>query len=170
MPLGTFAPGEYTITWNSVACGLLGNNGARLSFQFAARKINNTTTYGDTEIDKIYRGIRMCRLLVVFKEWNAACKAAIWPWGTPGTPAFDGLFGKVGILGTTAAKVLVLTAVSGTPAATNGPATLTAGMAVPSEDNAIEILMGPDERDVPVLFDLLPYDVGSGVIKPFVLT
>lgn len=165
MALGTFRPGPYTATLNSVALGIMSGDGAKLKFRPGRIPINNTSAYGDTLIDGIYRGVASCQLLVTFKEWNAAVQAAIWPW--PSTPAHDGTIGVIGALQSAQAKVLVLTAVASTPAAANSPGTIfTAGLALLAPENDVEVLFGPVETDVPVLFDLFLYD-DSGTKRLF---
>lgn len=169
MALGAFSVGEYQATYNGVATGMVTSGGHNLRFRPAIKRINNTSTYGDTLIDGIYRGWSQVQLLTTFKEWNAAVRSAIWPFSNFAAPAFDGLLGTIGKLTSDAAKALVLTPVVGTPAATLGPLTFTAAKCILSDQNDIGILLGPDERDIPVLFDLLLYD-DAGVKRFFAVT
>lgn len=161
MPLGTFVPGVYTGTYHGSAIGLTTSDGFRLRFRHHVRRIENTASYGDSHIDGIYRG-GDCQIVTTLKEWNAIVREILWPWSNTSNPVLDGKMGVRGILESTAAKALVLTAQSGSPANTsNGPSTLTATYAILAAENDFEFLMGPDERDVPVIFDLLPYTDGS---------
>lgn len=170
MPLGTFAPGEYSMTYAGANVGLVTSGGQHLKYRVAKKKINDTATYGDTLIDGIYRGMESVQLMVTFKEWITPVKNAIWPYSSAGAPGgFDGTLGTIGRLDSNLAQTIVLTATAGTPAATNGPLTFTAGMAILSGANDIDVLFGPDERDIPVLFDLMLYD-DSGVKRFFKLT
>jgi hypothetical protein len=169
MALGTFRPGEYQMTYAGVNVGLITSGGEHLRFRPKKKKIDDTATYGDTLIDGIYRGLE-CRLQVTFKEWIAPVKQAIYPYSAAGAPGgFDGTLGVIGRLDSDLAQQIVLTAVSGTPAALNGPATLTAAKAILSDANDIDMLFGPDETDLPVLFDLLLYD-DAGTKRVFKLT
>lgn len=164
MPLGTFAPGEYTMTYGGAAVGICTSGGKHLRLRHKGIRVDDTDTYGSTLIDGIYRGMA-CTLTCVFKEWNAGVKAAIWPAST----TLNGAVGVIGRLWSSMAASIVLTATTGTPAATNGPATLTAGKAILAEENDVDVLFGPDERDVPVVFNLLAYD-DSGTIRLFAVT
>lgn len=163
MALGVWTPGEFTMTYNAVACGMATSGGKNLRFRTHERQIKDTDRYGDTRIDGIYRGID-AYLVVTFKEWNAAVRSLIWPWSVPATPVFDGKLGLIGQVAFDVAKAIVLTPVALTPAAVLTGQTFTASKAKLAPENDINILMGPDERDVPVIFDLLPYD-DAGVIR-----
>jgi hypothetical protein len=160
MALGTFAPGVHAATFNGQDCGLTTSQGWRLRYRPSVKKIQDTNAYGDTLIDGIFRGYQGVQLLVTFKEWIAAVKAAINPYGTAvgGNMTFDGIQGQIGLLSSDLAKVLILTAQANSPAAATGTTPLTANKAILSPENDVEILFGPDERDIPVVFDLLLYD------------
>lgn len=175
MALGTFVPGDYTWTYAAAAPGLITSAGFHLRYKRSVKKINNTSTYADTLIDGIYRGMTGVQLVCTVKEWNVTVKAAIWPnsltaGGSPSLPLWNGTNGLIGTLDSAKAQIIVLTATASTPAAALlSPATLTANLAILSPDNDIDILMGPDERDVPVVFDLLLYD-DSGTKRFFAIT
>ena len=170
MALGNFRPGEYSMTYAGANVGLTTSGGEHLRYRVAKKKINDTATYAQTLIDGIYRGFDHVQLMVTFKEWNTPVKQAIWPYSSAGAPGgFDGTLGIIGRLDSDLAQTIVLSAVAGTPAATNGPITLTAAKAILSDANDIDILFGPDETDVPVIFDLMLYD-DSGVKRFFKLT
>lgn len=169
MGLGTFVPGVFAGTYNGTTLGLTTSEGWRLKWRDSVKKINDTNAYGDTLIDGIYRGKQGVQLLVTVKEWNSIVKAAIWPWSVPATPVFDGKLGQIGQLMSDAAKAIVLTPEANSPAATVGSNTFTASKAILSPDNDIELLMGPDERDIPLLFDLLLYD-DTGVKRFFTIS
>lgn len=169
-PLGTFAPGNYAMTYNGSSVGIIQGDGQMLRYRTHERPIGGpskpTVPYADTKIDGIYRGLNGL-LLVTFAEWNSVVKAAIWPWYTGG---FDGRVGLRGQLASVIAQQIVLTAETNSPAASNGPATLTAARAKLAPENDINILFGPAERDIPVLFELLPYIDGSSIERIFSLT
>lgn len=167
MPLGTFAPGPYTMTYNALPVGLVRDNGKLLRWRFMGKEMT-ADLYGMTVIDRIYAGARVFLGPIYFKEWNANVRAMIWPHSA--TPGALGQLGVPGTLASNKAKVITLTPVANTPAATAGPTLITANLAFPADENDVEMLMGCDERDVPVLFELLPYDSGGGTIVFFTVT
>lgn len=164
MALTAPIPGVHTATWNAVAMGITSGDGFKLKFRPARTPINNTNLYGDTLIDGIHRGVTGVQLLATFKEWNVALQAAIWPWGAASPPTFDGTLGTIGKLISDYAMPLILTAGAGSLAATKSAGgvananTFTAAKAILAPENDVEMLFGPVETDVPVLFDLLLYD------------
>ena len=164
MALVTPVPGVYTATLNAVALGITTSDGFKLKWRPARTQINNTNLYGDTLIDGIHRGVTGVQLLATFKEWNAALQHAIWPWGAASPPTHDGTLGTIGRLVSDYAKALVLTAQAGSLAATKNAGgvpnanTFTASLAILAPENDVEMLFGPVETDVPVLFDLFLYD------------
>lgn len=158
--LGTFAPGYYTQTLDGDDCGLV-EGVRRLRRRFKWEPIR-ADKWGDTTIDGVYRG-GDAFLSVVFKEWKAPVKTKI---SNMFVPADLGAVGEVGELITTFCKPIVLTAQAGSPAAAAGPASLTASLAILAPDNDLELLMGNLQRDVPVLFQLIPYD-DSGTLRWF---
>lgn len=164
MALGTFTPGYYAMTHNGNSVGLVTSGGQNLRYRPSIKKINNTSLYGDTLIDGIYRGLSGVQLLVTFKEWTSTIRALLWPWSTN-----LGEQGQIGQLATAMAKAIVLTAQTASPAYVNGPVTFTASMALLAPENDVSILFGPDERDIPVLFDLYLYD-NTGTKVFFTLT
>lgn len=153
MGLGTFRPGHYAMTYDAVACGLVTSGGQNLRWRPSKKKINNTSIYGDTLIDGIFRGMSGVQLLVTFKEWNAAVRSIIWPY----TATFGDL-GVIGVMDSDKAKQIVLTAQTNSPAAANGPTPFTAAKCILSDLNDVNMIFGPDETDMPILFDLLLYD------------
>ncbi len=160
MALGTFVPGRYTATYNSVTLGIV-ENGYTLRYRFHERSINQTSHYGDSKIDGIYRG-GDCFMVFTVKEWTANIRAMLWPWVAQSTVADWGKFGQIAQLASAVAKVLVLTPQSSSPADTAGaPLTFTANLSKFSPENDANILMGPDQRDVPIMLDLLPFNDGS---------
>lgn len=167
MALGSFAPGPYTMTYNAVTVGLVNESGKTLKYQYFGKDMR-ADLYGLTVIDQVYQGARCFLGPIFFKEWTTANKKIFWPY--PQAAPVMGALGTPGTLESDNAKQIVLTVVAGTPAATLGPTTLTAPLAILAKSNDVSVLFGCDERDVPVLFELLPYDSGSGVIKFFALS
>lgn len=158
MGLAALRPGEYTATYDAVAIGMFRSDGKSLRFRRKGKLVNDTDTYGLSTIEIINLGIDVF-LSGTMIEWNATVKKIIWPYGSAGT--FDGKLTKIGHLDSDNAKQIVLTALAGTPAATLGPATLTAAKAILAPENDVNIIFGPDETPIPILFQLLPYVDGS---------
>lgn len=163
--LGTFAPGYYaqTIDTSPVDCGLV-EGVRRLRRRFEWEKIK-ADKWGDTTIDGVYRGGE-CFLSVIYKEWKAPVKTII---ANMFVPADIGAVGEVGELITTFCKTTTLTAQAGSPAAAAGPATIVASQIITAPQNDMEFLLGNLQRDVPVLFQLIPYD-DSGTLRFFSIT
>ena len=173
MSLGTFSFGPYTATYSpntnaagsgagAVDLGLV--EGVRRLRRAPAAKMLQSDYYGPgTDIEGIFQGGN-CFLSMVFKEWKAINKYAIWPYATD-----IGAVGQVGRQLTDLAGILVLTAVNGTLAASNGPVTITANLAIIAPNTDVEILLGTDARDIPVTFQLLPYNA-SGTVRWFSVT
>lgn len=162
MSLGTFAPGYYAMTYDGADCGLV--EGVRRLRRKSKGQPISADKWGDTVIDGVYRG-GDCFLQVTFKEWTSTVRGILWPYD-----ADFGDIGQCGRLWSDLAKAIVLTAQSGSPAATNGPATITANLAMIAEENDIEISLGNEQRDVSVLFRLLPYNISTGREAWFTVT
>lgn len=157
-----FAHGPYTVELNSVALGLT-EGPIRVSQMWHGAPIK-CDQYGNSTIDAIQLGADVY-IAITLKEWDTAAKGAIYQisGGTAGTV---GLIGRA--LGDIA-QSLVLTAVSSTPAATHGPATLTASLAVLAPGQNTELLLGNIERNVPLIFQCLP-TASSGLLTHFTST
>lgn len=160
MALGDFAPGYYSMTYDGDDMGLV--EGVRRLRRRANAQMITTDKYG--LVDGVYKGGE-CFLAMTFKEWNADIQAALWPFG-----ADIGEMGLNGRLLTGMAKAIVLTAEAGTPAATLGPATITANLAILAPENDVEVILGNEQRDVPVLFQLFPYEGSDEKIRWFSVT
>lgn len=164
MPLGVFRPGEYTMTYDGSDVGMCTSGGKNVRYRRKVKPINDTDRYGLSTIDNINCGMD-CFCTMTFKEWNDGVKKAIWPYGPN---AFNGLLGEIGELDSNTAKVIVLTAVAGTPAAAAGPATVTLHLAILAPENDVNVIFGIEETDVPVVFQILPADATG--IRFFTLT
>ena len=106
--------------------------------------------FADTVLDGVYRGGNVFQIVVI-KEWTEIVRDAIWP--------FDEELGNTGIHGrmlTDIAGIIVLTAIPGTTAAVNGPATRTYPLAILSPEHNTEITFGNEERNIPVVFRCYP--------------
>ncbi|MBC8868630.1 MAG: hypothetical protein H8E44_04400 [Planctomycetes bacterium] len=145
----SFITGPYTATYNSVACGQSAD-GYRVSHSFFKRLIQGDG-YAQAPQDEIYQGAEM---FIQFRmiEYNAAAVAsAMWPYGSYLT---HGQVGRVSVQ-QSLVKSLVLTAVAGTPAASE-PATLTLPKSILSEGFPVELLYAPDLREVPIRMRVFP--------------
>ena len=157
--LGTFIAGRYTGIYASSDLGIL-EEGWRLRWQWLKEMIEKTDAYGDTPIDAIFRG---CSVWIggIFKEINVGVYKAVsryndWtPTGTPSFDLFNATTGPIGTLDTSKVVTLVLSVVTGTPAAST-PASLTAAAAIQDTDQ-IEQMWGPTHRKTPFNFRLYPY-------------
>jgi len=152
MPFADFSFGPYTAAYGAsgseVDIGLL-EGPKRIQISGHARDVR-ADRFGDSVIDGIFRG-GDCFILIVVKEWNAATKAILWPFSTD-----LGLTGKIGRSMTDMAKSLVFTAIPGVPAATLGPATRTFPSAIFAPEHNKEVIMGNEERNVPLVLRAYP--------------
>lgn len=150
--------GPYTLKYGTSGSEVdigLHEGPVRMQITSHARDVR-ADRFGDSVLDGIYRG-GDCFLLFVLKEWDAAAKAAMWPFDTD-----LGLSGKIGRSMTDVAKSFVLTAIAGTPAATNGPATRTFAKAIFSPEHNKEVIFGNEERNVPLVLRCYPTEVTAG--------
>lgn len=157
MPIGSaaFAAGPYTVTWNSIAMGLLRGDNQMIRIARKHQRIENTNKYAQSLIGAVYLG-RDARFSATLMEW----KAALSGWLTLLFPESAGSPGQIGTLGTDSydgAQALVLTATAGSLAASNGPATLTANKAVMAENFPVDLAFNPQLREIPLALDLMPY-------------
>lgn len=165
----TIAPGHYSMTYapqgsNAANCGLV--KGVRLLRGRHSHRMITADQWGDTEISSIYRG-QNWTLSVTFKEWNDVVRKIISPFAATGGD-WGGL-GTIGQLGDSKYGIIVLTPVTGTPAATVGPTLITIHSATLAPENDVDIILGNEERDIPVLFKIWP-TVQSSVVRFFTLT
>lgn len=96
--------------------------------------------------------------IVTVKEWDAGSKAFMWPFDTS-----HGIFPIVGTLISAFFGQLVLTALAGTPAATEGPVTRTYPFCGILPGHNLDITLGPMERNVPLVICMLPEQNSSTV-------
>lgn len=161
MPLGDFSSGPYTATYDRPS-GSSADNLGLVEGPRALQRINEvqdmrTDLFGATVIDGVYRGGQVF-VSMIFKEWNATIRDALWPYDSD----FGGHGDPVGRLQTDIAGVLLLTAVDGTPAKTNGPITISFPLAIVAPQNNMNVTLGSVERNVPILFRCYPDGVVSG--------
>ena len=149
--------GSYSVAWNSTAMGK-DESGVRLISRNHQAPVRSDY-YGDSLLDLIYRGQDVSAMFTSLEYSNSPLGAG-WPWA-----ATWGQMGVVGRLacGSSIAQPLVLTAVTGTPAAAS-PATITGSKAIVAEGHSLELLFANQVRTVPLAWNLLPYTSGDTVL------
>jgi len=160
--LATVIAGRYTATWNSLALGLMSDQGYRLSVSIKEQLINRSDGYAQTLIETVYQGADWRIVMEALEYGAAAIATAINPFATLGA------LGTISVLGTGVAQTLVLTSTVGTPAAA-APATLTATKAKQGQNSNTELSFTSAMRTVPLSMDLLPETV-SATVKHFAIT
>lgn len=171
---GAFPVGHYDVTWNSVAVGLM-EGPPRVQMTPSGFDIR-ASKWGQSVISSVYTGSNDF-LIVVLKEWLDNAIAAMWPFPVPQSAAWPnhGLVGQLmscrsagdGVVGP--ARELKLTALTGTPAATYGPLTLTAPRACLAPQHTIDLAFGVSERLMALVFRLYP-DEASDRLSTFTIT
>lgn len=148
MALDTLVAGAYTNTFNGAAVGLAAE-GYDLQQEVKGEEVRGDY-YGESLIDGVVRGAN------VFLEYeNIAYKAGslapFWPFGTLGEHPTPGQ------LMSDLAKQTVLTVTSGTPAATYGPASLTASKSMLAIGANSRLKFQSMLRRLPIRLQLIPY-------------
>ena len=159
---GTFIAGPYTATYNAKALGQ-SEQGFSISHEFFKRLVTGDQG-GDTVQDSIYRG----RNQFVEYDLNEAVSAGVAdlidPYATVlGTPHTMGVIGTldVGFAGYSGKGLaLVLTAIAGSSAADQGPASITFSVSILAENFPVRILYGPDLRQIPIRQRVYPNSSG----------
>src|SRR5436305_10663162 len=147
-----FAVGQYTVSWNSVSLGIFkGEAGLpTIKQKNFTLVVDNSDAYGKTPIEGFDLGAEF-QFQGTLLEWKAGPIALLWP--------FAAALGQLGIIGqslTGLAKSLVLTAVAGTPAAAQGPATITAASTLLATNFNIDLIFGPALPELPILCYVWP--------------
>lgn len=145
---GDFPPGPYTMTFETVSVGLM--EGPIRTQQNLIGLPIRASLWGQHILDYISQGGGHFIIFTV-KEWNAGAKNVIWPFN-----ASHGIYPITGELLNQYAGPLVLTALAGTPAATEGPVTRTYPLALLLPGHNIDVTFGPNERNVPIVMCALP--------------
>lgn len=154
---GDFSIGPYEATYKGNSIGLLEGE-IRVQQNVIGLPIR-ASLYGQTIINYVLQGAGHFVAFTI-KEWNANSKAAMWQFGT--TP---GIVNEAGLLFDAMAGAMVLTALSGTPAATEGPVTRTYPLAVLLPGHNLDTPLGPVERNIQIVFAALPEPESSGSKK-----
>lgn len=145
---GDFPPGPYQGTYDASSIGLM--EGPVRHQQTSYGLPIRAALWGQQILDYIIQGGGVF-VVVVLKEWNTATKLVMHPQN-----AAHGIFMESGKLYSTFAKPLVLTALPGSPAATEGPATRTYPYTAVMPGHNIDVSMGPVERNVAVVLVAFP--------------
>lgn len=155
----TLIAGQYSVTWNSVAMGIMEGDQSvpTIEAQAESEPVASTDKYGRMNVDDVYLGANAFAQFVCY-EYRAGTKACWWPWGSS-----MWLTGVVARLGYSLSQALVLTAIAGTPAAAS-PATLTASKSLLAFGYNTKLLYGPTIRKVPIRLRLYLYDTAGGAL------
>jgi hypothetical protein len=157
--------GAYTGTWNGTAVNYT-RQGWNIHFTLKGERIEETDLYGLSLIDICYRGASLT-IDCIGKIYGSGTTLPVAAWVSSFGQVYNATF-TIGQLASGAVKPLVLTAVSGTPAASS-PATFTAAYTMPSPDNDFTYLFDSRAREAPLKFDVLVKDTaGTGTL--FTLT
>lgn len=148
----TFVAGPYTCTWNALAMGVT-EDGFELGVQHFEEAIRGDNM-GDTIQDAVHRGTGIT-FETVLEEYDAATLPSIlWPYH-----ATFGQHGQAGVLDTSKAKILVLTAVAGTTASTR-PATLQADKVIFEPGFLSKLKFASRLRKIPIRMRVYPSSIG----------
>ncbi len=150
----TFIAGPYTVQYNGALIGQARDVNIE---HFADKQLITGDNFGTSPQDAVYQGMEVFVDMVMMEHNVATALDCFWPYNDT-----DGVPGQVGRLdvASSLAKVMLLTAVVGTTAAT-APATLTAALAILAEGFPVRILYGPAHREVPVRLRLYPDSANS---------
>lgn len=149
MAFGDFPPGAYEVFYDSTSLGLL--EGQPRHIERITGENYKGHLFGNTTIDTVYSGIESMFVLFTLKEWNAATKAVLWPWSNT-----IGKFGLPFRLGSDLAKPLQLVAEPNSRAALLGPVTRTYALSILVPNSNLEIPLGGEKRDIPIVMQILP--------------
>lgn len=153
------AGGVYTATHNGSAIGLT-EDGADAEFTPLAEILNKSSAHGNAEIGAIHLGLRW-RIFMALRLWNSVSRAIIHPFGSLGD---DGVIGRDYY---DLASPIVLSSVSGTPANTAGPTSVTFPKAIIASDVPVRVSFGNRWRLIPVALMVLK-DANSGKFATWV--
>lgn len=157
--------GAYTSTYGGNALNYT-KSGYNIHATVKAEKVEETDQGGLTLLDYIYRGAQVSidAIFKVFTAFSAGGTGFVpWQWGATLGNVYSSS-NPIGRLASASAAALILTAVTGTPAAGAGlMATLTAALAIVSPDNDMTLVLNSIGRDVPLKWDVLLKDTtGTG--------
>lgn len=156
-----FIAGTYTATYNAKALGQTAD-GIRLSHEVFKRIVTGDLG-ADTPQDAVYRGQAYFMSARLIEAMKAGIADLVYPYSaTVGTPWALGQIGLLDVRGagggspTPRARPLVLTAVTGTSAHTDGQVTMTMPLSILAEGFPVDVLFAPDLREVPIRMRIYP--------------
>lgn len=127
------AGGPYTFTYGGSSIGLMERDTQALEVTPLWEILNNSHSYAMNKIGALQMGADVS-IRMSLRYWSSTVKGLIWPWsatwgtmGQDGRDAFD------------LASAGVFTVVSGTPAATAGPASVTAAKCIITAPYAVNL-------------------------------
>lgn len=141
----TITSGAYSATFNNNDLGHT-QDGWRHEV-VGHRKGVTVDRFGDMEIDGVFRGVSSF-IEAVLKDWDATGFDDLW-WPYSGTVGTTGLVGRLEVVSSMTLS-LVLTAVASTPAATTGPASVTAAKSILDAEFARSYNLNNEDRSMPV--------------------
>lgn len=146
--MATYIAGKYDGTYDGTTIGELAE-GWRLSHSRFSRIITGHSG-AKTPQDGIHQGGEMFLSMTCIEAYLTKVKLAFWPLSST---LFD--LGVIGRLDSAMAKQVIMTALAATPAAAS-PATITFPLTILAEGYPVEMLFGPDLREVPLRLRLYP--------------
>ncbi len=169
--LGTFAAGYYSgivqfrtngVLQSGVSLGL-SQDGAFLGWSVLQERLDKTDRFGQMLVETFHQGCRMS-VSAIFHEWKNTEIGLITPAGRL-TSSGDNRWinGLVGELGTSQSCALTLTATANTPAATNGPVSISFPYLQLQGDQPVGLLFGPEHRVIPFSGQVFGYYDGEVV-------
>ncbi len=172
MAIATVTAGAYTSAYGGQAVtgadvGFNDENGFELEQQTTGELVNNTDLYGETLLDFVIRGGNVFLVFASMVWDNTTLQEIFYPFDLFGVHSSAAL--PIGRLATTAASDIVLTAVANTPAASEGPITLTGPTAILPPNSNQRLMFSSRVRKVPCRLALLPAEAG-GEVKWFTTT
>ena len=155
----------------ALAQGILADDGYRLVWTIHKQRIGNdgTDQFGNSLLESVYRGMDFT-IVYRCREYAVNNVVVSLPYGV-GAQTLSPRHGQAGRTdgGNSIDGSLVLTAASGTPAATN-PATLTAPHVVIADNTNMDLTFTSKLRELPIALVLYPYSAGGGVVNWFSTT
>lgn len=162
-----FIAGSYTFTYNAKTIGQT-RDGFRLSWSFFKKLITGDLG-GQTPQDAVYQGKEQTSSFTLIEADKAGILDLVEPYAsTVGTLWTLGVIGLLDVYGAgggtpvSRCKPLVATAVAGTSAATDMWPTVTIPRSIIREGFPVDLLLGPDLREVPIQMRHYP-DMATGL-------
>ena len=153
------AAGPYTGTYDAVDFGEVED--VYTQSDIMTSEPVQSQRYGGSTIDGVYRG-RNVFMAITFKFWTTTTRAIFNPYDTTDL----GSSGIIGRMNSDIAKQIILTAVPGTTAQTEGPSVRTFPLALYSPEHNMETRFGAVQRDVAIVFQIYP-TISSGILTWF---